>query len=142
MSHPIRSVPGMDSDTYIRAGQGSGADDCDHELRTHGRVGVIACAECGLVEWFGPHGGMIDPAEGVAALYGTYDLIGPMPAVGAPAASVLAYRPPRGRKAALDLLPMASWLRLAPDLWVATDGDVLLLATPDPLMVDNLTRGA
>lgn len=125
--------------TDIHSGRG---DDCDHELKTHGRIGVIACAQCGLVEWFGARGMILDPAEGVAALFGSFDLIGPMRAVGAPADRVLAYRPGRGKKAALGVLPAHSWLRPAPDLWLATDGEILLLATPDPLMVDNLTRGA
>lgn len=139
----------MDTDTRFPAGPGrfdgsrlgDAVTDCDHELKTHGRVGLVACGTCGLVEWFGPDG-PIDPAEGMAALFGTYDLVGPMPAVGAPAETVLAYRPDRGKRGALRVLPSESWLRAAPELWLATDGSVLLLATPDPLMVDNLTRGA
>lgn len=118
------------------------APDCDHALRAHGRTGVIACSACGLVEWFGPSGRPLDPAEGLAALFGSFDLIGAVPAVGAPARRVLAYRPPRGGRGALAVLPAGSWMRGGPDLWVATDGAVLLLATPDDLMVENLTRGA
>ena len=115
--------------------------DCDHRLRSHGRTGVIACGVCGLVEWFGANGA-IDPAEGVAALFGSYDLIGPMRAVGAPAPEVLAYRPGRSTRAALGVLPESTWLRAAPDLWIATDGRVLLLAATDPLLTQNLTQGA
>ncbi|HJR92338.1 MAG TPA: hypothetical protein VJ938_07855 [Acidimicrobiia bacterium] len=116
--------------------------DCDHELRTHGRTGVIACAACGMVEWFGLGGRPLDPAEAMAALFGAYDLIGPVAAVGAPARRILAYRPNRGGKAALALLPRGGWLQAGPHLWLATDGESLLLATPDELMVENLTRGA
>lgn len=116
--------------------------DCDHELRTHGRIGIIACATCGLVEWFGTGGRPIDPAEGMAALFGSFDLIGAVAAVGAPARRVLAYRPPRSGRNAVNVLPVHCWLAAGPDLWVATDGQCLLLATPDDLMVANLTRGA
>jgi hypothetical protein len=114
---------------------------CDHRLRTWGHTGVIACPDCGLVEWFGTRG-PIDPAEAMAALFGTFDLIGPMPAIGAPADQVLAYRPTRGKGGALSVLPTECWLRAGPDLWLATDGSILLLASPNELMVDNLTRGA
>lgn len=116
-------------------------DECRHEPRHLGRTSVVACAACGLVQFFGP-GGALDPAEGMAALFGNYDLIGTIPAVGAPAPLVLAYRPNLGKKGALALLPAGCWLRIGPDLWAAAGDGVLLLATPDQLMVDNLTRGA
>jgi hypothetical protein len=117
------------------------SDTCSHELTTHGRYGVIACGACGLVEWFGPHG-PVDPAEAIAALFGSYDLISQVSAVGSPAGSVLVYRPGPGRRRALDILPRHCWLAAAPELWLATDGAVLLLATSDELMIHNLTRGA
>lgn len=126
----------MASHTETRA-----TDRCRHEPRHWGRTSVVACAACGLVEFFGP-AGAIDPAEGMAALFGTYDLIGSLPAVGAPAPVVLAYRPSRGKKAALDSLPSGCWLRVGTELWVAAGDGVLVLATPDRLMVENLTRGA
>ncbi|MGA7270880.1 MAG: hypothetical protein WB239_07390 [Acidimicrobiia bacterium] len=117
------------------------SDTCNHELAIHGRYGVIACAACGLVEWFGPQG-VVDPAEAVAALFGSFDLIGSVPSVGAPSRSVLAYKPGAARRRALGILPRHCWLGAGPQLWLATDGEVLLLATPDELMVHNLTRGA
>lgn len=117
------------------------SDECRHALQTVGRIGVIACGQCGLLEFFGARG-PLDPAEGIAGLFGNFDLVGPLPAVGAPARRVLVYRPARGRKAALAVLPEGVWMRAASDLWIASDGRVLMLATPDDLMVDNLTRGA
>ncbi|HSJ34556.1 MAG TPA: hypothetical protein VLB85_05835 [Acidimicrobiia bacterium] len=117
------------------------SDECRHALQTVGRIGVIACGQCGLLEFFGARG-PLDPAEGIAGLFGNFDLVGPLPAVGAPARRVLVYRPARGRKAALAVLPEGVWMRAATDLWIASDGRVLMLATPDDLMVDNLTRGA
>lgn len=116
-------------------------EECRHDPRYWGRTSVVACAACGLVQFFGP-AGLLDPAEGMAALFGTYDLIDSVPAVGAPAPLVLAYRPSRGKKGALGLLPPGCWLRVGSELWVAAGDGVLLLATPDRLMVDNLTRGA
>ncbi len=114
---------------------------CTHEMRTRGRTGVIACAACGLLEFFGP-GGALDPAEGVAALFGDYDLVARLPSVGAPGRTVLAYRPARGKRGSLEVLPPAVWLCAGPRLWLASDGDLLLLATSDELLVDNLTREA
>lgn len=119
----------------------SPSDACNHELATHGRYGVIACPACGLVEWFGPQG-PVDPAEAMAALFGSFDLIATVPSVGAPAPSVLAYRPGPNRRRALGILPRHCWLAAGYRLWLATDGAVLLLATTDELMIHNLTRGA
>lgn len=116
-------------------------EDCDHRLRSHGRTGVIACGECGTVAWFGAHG-PLDPAEAVAALFGSFDLLGRLPAVGAPSEVVLAYRPGIGRKGALSVLPPSVWLQAGPRLWLSTDGELLLVSTPDSLMIENLTRGA
>lgn len=116
-------------------------DGCRHEPRHWGRTSVVACHACGLVQFFGPNG-PLDPAEGIAALFGSYDLIGSLPAVGSPAPCVLAYRPSRGKKGALELLPSGTWLRVGSELWVAAREGILLLATRDRLMVENLTRGA
>lgn len=116
-------------------------DECRHEPRHWGRTTVVACAACGLVQFFGP-AGALDPAEGLAALFGSYDLVGAVSAVGAPAPVVLAYRPSLGKKGALGVLPTGCWLRVGPELWVASGDGVLQLATPDRLMVENLTRGA
>jgi len=128
--------------THIdETGNTTTSDECRHALQTVGRIGVIACGQCGLLEFFGARG-PLDPAEGIAGLFGNFDLVGPLPAVGAPARRVLVYRPARGRKAALAVLPEGVWMRAATDLWLASDGRVLMLATPDDLMVDNLTRGA
>lgn len=117
------------------------AGECRHELETVGRIGVIACGSCGMLEFFGARGAL-DPAEGVAGLFGNFELVGPLAAVGAPARRVLVYRPARGGKAALAVLPEGVWLRAGAELWIASDGRALMLATPNELMVENLTRGA
>lgn len=116
-------------------------ETCTHEIRSRGRTGVLACGNCGLLEFFSA-GRTLDPDEGMAALFGDYDLVSTLPAVGAPGRKVLAYRPNRGGRRSLDLLPVATWMRAGARLWIASDGDFLLLATSDDLLVANLTRGA
>jgi len=107
-----------------------------------GRVAVAACADCGRVEWLS-RDGPIDPAEAMAALFGAYDLVGPLPALRSPAPQVLVYAPPSVRKRKnLDALPRQVWLKAAPRLWMSHDGELLLLATTEPMMFENLTRGA
>lgn len=117
-------------------------DRCDHTPQWHGRIAISACADCGTVDWFS-HAGAIDPAEGLAYLFGSYDLIGELDALGAPSAKVLVYSAPNGRRRRnLSALPANTWLKVAPHLWLSHDGEVLLLATDQPLLMDNLTRGA
>lgn len=115
---------------------------CEHKPVWVGRIAVAACDECGQVDWFSDLG-PVDPAEAMAALFGSYDLIGPMEALGAPSPEVLVYAPPSPRKRRnLDALPRQAWLKAGPHLWMSTDGEVLLLATTQRLLFENLTRGA
>lgn len=115
---------------------------CDHKPVWVGRIAVTACEDCSTVDWFSDLG-RVDHAEAMAALFGSYDLIGPMDALGAPSPQVLVYQPPTTRKRKhLDALPRHSWLKAGPQLWMSTDGDVLLLATTQRLLFENLTRGA
>lgn len=115
---------------------------CEHKPVWVGRIAVAACEDCGRIDWLSNEG-PIDPAEALAALFGSYDLIGPMDALGAPAPQVLAYAPPSGRKRKnLDALPKRVWLKAGPRLWMSHDGEVLLLATTQRLLFENLTRGA
>jgi hypothetical protein len=85
----------------------------------------------------------MDPAEAMAALFGSFDLIGSIDALGAPSPEVLVYAPPSARKRRhLDVLPRRVWLEAAPHLWMSTDGDSLLLAVTQRLLFENLLRGA
>lgn len=103
---------------------------------------MAACEECAQIDWFSDVG-PVDHAEAMAALFGSYDLVGPLDALGAPAPRVLAYHPPSGRKRRhLDVLPKHVWLKAGPHIWMAHDGETLLLATTQPLLFENLTRGA
>lgn len=115
---------------------------CEHKPVWVGRIAVAACAECGQVEWFSD-AGPVDHAEAMAYLFGSYDLIGHLDALGGPTSSVLAYAAPSVRKRKnLDVFPMNVWLSVAPRLWLSHDGQVLLLATDHQLLIENLTRGA
>ena len=107
-----------------------------------GRVAVSACADCGMIDWFSDSG-PVDHAEAMAYLFGSYELIGHLQALGGPTSSVLAYAAPNLRKRKnLDALPKHVWLEVAPRLWLSHDGEVLLLATDQQLLIENLIRGA
>ncbi|MGB7859380.1 MAG: hypothetical protein WBM90_02665 [Acidimicrobiia bacterium] len=115
---------------------------CEHKPVWVGRIAVSACEDCARVDWMSSTG-PVDPAEAIAALFGNFDLVGPLDALGAPARKVLAYVPPSARKRKnLDALPKRVWLKAGPRLWMSHDGDTLLLATTQPLLFENLTRGA
>ncbi|MFZ0625944.1 MAG: hypothetical protein WAN34_05580 [Acidimicrobiia bacterium] len=117
-------------------------ESCEHKPTWIGRVAVTACADCGVVEWFSD-AGPLDPSEAMAYLFGSYDLIGHLDVLGGPTASTLAYAPPSAKKRKhLDALPRNAWLKAGPRLWLSHDGEVLLLATDQQLLIDNLTRGA
>ena len=107
-----------------------------------GRVAVVACPDCGQVNWLSDSG-PVDHAEAMAYLFGSYDLIGHLEALGGPTSSVLAYAAPGPKKRKnLDAFPKHVWLSVGPRLWLSHDGEVLLLATDHQLLIENLIRGA
>jgi len=115
---------------------------CEHKPVWVGRIAIAACDECGRVDWLSDTG-PVDPAEALAALFGSFDLVGAVDALGAPSPEVLVYAPPSPRKRRnLDALPRRAWLKAGPHLWMSTDGEVLLLSTTRRLLFENLTRGA
>ena len=114
--------------------------DCLRRPVRVGRIDVAACEVCATVEW-GSNVGPIDPAEALMALFGNYEMIGQLAALGAPRHRVIAYRPPSGPKRAnLDAFPRRVWLQAAPDLWLSHDGETLLLAPTRDIVFENLTR--
>lgn len=116
--------------------------DCEHRPVWVGRIAMIPCADCGTVDWMSDLGSL-DHAEAMAQLFGSYDLVDTLPALGAPSPEVLVYAPPSARKRRhLEHLPENVWLRCGPRLWMSTDHQVLLLSTTHRLLHDNLTRGA
>ncbi len=75
--------------------------------------------------------------------FGSFELVAQLPALHAPGAVVLAYRPPTRRSSSLlSALAPGHWIEGQPGLWMSTDGELLLLSPSDPLFVANLTRGA
>jgi hypothetical protein len=118
------------------------SQQCEHKPVWVGQIAVAACADCRQIEWFS-NAGPIDSDEAIAALFGNYDLVGPLDALGAPTPQVLVYAPPSNRKRKnLDALPKRVWLKAGPHLWMSHDGETLLLATTQPMLFENLTRGA
>ncbi|HEY5889867.1 MAG TPA: hypothetical protein VIW94_04085 [Acidimicrobiia bacterium] len=116
---------------------------CDkHQFAVVGDIRVAACGSCRIVEW-ADSAGEIDPSEGMAALFGSFQLIGPLDALGSPAPEVLVYRTSSSKKRkSLQAFPAHVWVKAAPDLWLTHDGELLLLATNHRLLFENLTRGA
>lgn len=113
---------------------------CEHLPTWVGPIAVTACAECAEVDWFS-RGGPIDAAEGMAALFGSFELVGPIDALGAPAPRVLVYTATSARKRSnLTAFPRRVWLKATPHLWMSHDDKVLLLAPTTPLAYDNLVR--
>ncbi len=132
MSHPAPSLAGMEPNT---------GHTCQTKPETVAGITVLACESCRNVAWRAGDD-PLDPAQAVAALFGSFTLVGRLPAIGAPGDVVLAYRTSSSRKRrTLDALPRRVWLQVGPDLWLAHDGETLLLATPHGLLLENLTRG-
>lgn len=95
-----------------------------------------------MVEWLGTTR-PLDPSEGMAALFGTFRLVGRLPAVHAPGGEVLMYRSPNRRsRESLDAFPAHVWLQVDVNLWLTHDGEHLLLVPTTPLLMENLIRGA
>lgn len=135
LSLPPGTLSVMDTD------ETTNRDGCQHDPMWVGRIAVTACADCTRVDWLSDQGA-VDPAEAMAALFGSYDLVGSMEALGAPTPEVLVYCPPSARKQRhLRALPTRVWLKAAPHLWMSTDGEVLLLAPTQRLHFENLTGG-
>lgn len=104
-------------------------------------MNVAACAVCRQVQWTG-RDGEIDPSLGMAALFGSFELIDTLDAVGSPAPEVLVYTAPSQKKRRnLRLFPAHVWVQAAPDLWLTHDEERLLLATNHQLLFENLTKG-
>lgn len=116
--------------------------DCRHEIKEAGETGVIACGECGLVQFWDGDGPM-PAAAGMASLFGGFVGRGSLPTVGGPGTEAFVYSPPtRATRCHLDVFPRRTWLETQPGLWMSHDGERLLLASTDPLISHNLGRGA
>lgn len=102
----------------------------DHATVRAARRGVLVwvCEECEEIR-FRDVKGERDPWDAVSALFGSYELVGRVDTIRAPAGEVLAYRPePQAGSADLDVIPTHRWLRVNEHLWMCHDGGLLLLA--------------
>lgn len=106
-------------------------NDCRHELRNVAGIAVVVCTTCQASEWWDTDG-YVDPTEGVARVFGDYELTGTLPGIGAPAPLVLSYRAPDAKQSErLGAFPLREWVRIHDGLWLSHDGDTLLLAPTD-----------
>ena len=113
---------------------------CRHDPIRVAGVQVMACAGCGRVTYEDPRGTMA-PSVALARLFGDFDLAATLPALHAPGTEVMLYRPPsRRRRAHLEAFEARVWFEVDDGLWLAHDGEHLLLATAEP--VGGTLRGA
>lgn len=110
---------------------------CEHIEFAWQDVELSLCPSDGSVTWH--QAGMeIDGAEGMAILFGDFDLTGCLPGIGAPGDAVLVYEPDRTGSDRLRAFPAGRWIEAVPGLWFTHDHERLLLAPSDPLVAENL----
>lgn len=113
--------------------------ECRHNVTWEGSTGVVACGNCGAVEWWSD-GRPLDPAEGMARLFGRFELVAKLPSLRAPGPETLAYRPSSRRATSrLAAFPPHQWLLVADGLWLSHDGATLLLCPTDPVLAANMS---
>ena len=77
------------------------------------------------------------PHVALTRLFGGFDLVGALDAIGAPGHQVLMYRPPnRIVAAALRVITPNQWFCADDDLWVCHDGEHLLFAHNSPIATE------
>ncbi|MEX2280373.1 MAG: hypothetical protein WEA76_09830 [Acidimicrobiia bacterium] len=110
-------------------------DECTHVVRMVNReIGVAACGECGTIEWF-RNGTPIGGFDGMADVFGMFDLVATLPGVSTPGPEVMLYTAPRGAsRGLLAALPMRTWLEAAPGLSISHDGRHLLVSPSEPAL--------
>jgi hypothetical protein len=104
-------------------------DSCVHVIHHVTReVAVAACASCRTIEWF-RNGRSVEAFDGMADVFGMFDLVATLPGVSSPGPEVMLYKAPRGgSRSLLDALPLRVWLEAAPGLAVSHDGRHLLVS--------------
>ena len=108
---------------------------CTHVITAVTRdIEIAACGACGTIDWF-RRGAPIPSFDGMAEVFGMFDLVATLPGVSAPGPEVLLYKAPRGAsRSLLDALPRRTWLEAAPGIAVSHDGRHLLVSPIDPVL--------
>lgn len=119
----------MDTTRLFPGDEQANARTCTHVVRQVTRdIQIAACAVCGTIDWF-RDGASIPAFDGMADVFGMFDLVATLPGVSAPGPEVLLYRAPRGAsRGLLDALPRRAWLEAAPGLAISHDGRHLLVS--------------
>lgn len=116
--------------------------DCRHEVHDAGAVSVIACEDCGLVQFWDETGPIL-PGAGMARLFGGFAAVGRFPTLRGPGPEAIAYRPPSAAAGRLlDAFPRRAWLEVQAGLWMSHDGEHLLLVPIDPGVTHVAGEGA
>ncbi len=116
--------------------------DCRHEVREAGAISVIACEDCGLVQ-FWDEAGPIPPGAGMAQLFGVFTVLGRFPTLRGPGPEAIVYRPPSAAaRRLLDAFPRRTWLEVQAGLWMSHDGEHLILVPTEPGMTHIAGEGA
>jgi len=115
-----------------------GGPSCTHVMREVTReIEIAACASCATIDWF-RNGVSISPMDGMADVFGMFDLVATLPAVSAPGREVMLYKAPRGAsRGLLDALPARTWLEAAPGLAISHDGRHLLVSPTTPIVAGH-----
>ena len=108
---------------------------CIHPQRdrsAHAGMTVESCNTCQEVG-FTDSRGEVQASVALGRLFGEFDLVGGLDAVGAPGREVLMYRAPDLLvRAALRVVEAKRWFRADDDLWICHDGEHLLFAHDNP----------
>lgn len=108
---------------------------CTHVITPVVRdIGIAACGPCGTIEWF-RRGRAVPAFDGMAEVFGMFDLVATLPGVSSPGPEVMLYKAPRGAsRSLLDALPRRTWLEAAPGVAVSHDGRHLLVSPVEAAM--------
>lgn len=108
---------------------------CRHQIQTVEDLAVVVCTTCQTTEWWDSTR-LLDATEGVARLFGEFELTGTLEGVGSPSPLVLTYRAPNAAaRRSLRVFPINQWIRVHDGLWLSHDGSTLLLAPTDRSIV-------
>ena len=98
--------------------------------RAGGDLTLTICERCRTASW-DRFGQPLDPAIGVELVFGDFEIVSEIDAVGAPAPRVLVASPaPKSRAPTLasGQLPVGVWIEMMDNLWISHRDGVLLLA--------------